>query len=111
MTFVFKYANLSGEVTQARNDYVSSGSYKMRMEDGWITIMDPIDDLLMLHSVEFEEGDGQPGDYRIAYVYRNLEVSRDFYVETCMIRRDERMMKTVEKRVKLSNDMRRGIFR
>ena len=110
MSFVFKYTNLGNTVTQSRKEYVTSPSYKMRMEDGWIAVMDPIDDLLMLHSVQFEEGDGSPDDYRIAYVYRNLEVSRDYYVETSTIRRDSVMMKTQEKKVKLSGNLRRDIF-
>lgn len=110
MSFVFKYTSLSNTVTQGRKEYVTSPSYKMRMEDGWIAVMDPIDDLLMLHSVIFEEGDGNPDDYRIAYVYRHLEVSRDYYVETSTIRRDAMMMETREKKVNLSGNLRRDIF-
>lgn len=52
------------------------------MEDGWIAviIMNPINDLLMLHSVQFEQGDGRPYNYRIAYVYHNLEVNREYHM-------------------------------
>ena len=82
----------------------------MKMEDGWITVMDPIDDLLMLHSVVFDEDDGQPDDYRIAWEYRNLRVSKDFYVETSTIRRDKRMMQTAERKVALEGNLRRDIF-
>ena len=110
MKMVFKYASLEHPVDQARSSYVTSPSYQMRMEDGWITVMDPVDDLLMLHSVVFDEDDGQPDDYRIAWVYRNLEVSKDFYVETSTIRRDKRMMRTVERNVDLVGNLRRNIF-
>ena len=104
MTFMFKYASLGKPVTQAKSNYVTFPSYQMRMKEGWITVMDPIDDLLMLHSVVFDEDDGLPD------VYRNLNVSNDFYVDTSTIRRDKRMMKTVEKKVKLEGNQCRDIF-
>lgn len=110
MNFVFKYTNMGKEITQGRRDYITSPSFTMRLEDGWIAVMDPIDDLLMLHSVEFDEEDGRPEDYRIAYVYRNLEVSRDYYVETSTIRRDSEMMKKTEKKVALVGNYRRDVF-
>ena len=81
------------------------------MGDGWITVMDPMDDLLMLHSVVFDEDvEEQPDHYRIAWVYRNLHVKKDFYVETSTIRRDRNMMKTVERKVDLEGNLRRSIF-
>jgi hypothetical protein len=110
MKFVFKYASIGKPITQARTHYVTSPSYQMKMEDGWITVMDPVDDMLMLHSVVFEKDNGEPDDYRIAWVYRNLKVEKDFYVETSTIRRDNRMMKTVAKKVKLEGHLRRDIF-
>ena len=81
MKFVFKYASIDKPITQARTHYVTSPSYQMKMEDGWITVMDPVDDMLMLHSVVFEKDNGEPDDYRIAWVYHNLKVEKDFYVE------------------------------
>ena len=81
------------------------------MGDGWITVLDPMDDMLMLHTVVFDDDvEGQPDGYRIAYVYRNLHVKKDFYVDTSTIRRDGNMMKTVEKQVQLEGHLRRSIF-
>ena len=113
MNFIFKYASLGKPVTQSRSDYVTSPSYQIRMGDGWITVLDPMDDMLMLHTVVFDDDDdeGQPADgYRIAYVYRNLHVKEDFYVDTSTIRHDGNMMKTVEKQVQLEGHLRRSIF-
>ena len=111
MKFIFKYASLGNPVTQSRSYYVTSPSYQIRMGDGWITVMDPMDDLLMLHSVVFDEDvEEQPDHYRIAWVYRNLHVKKDFNVETSTIRRDRNMMKTVERKVDLEGNLRRSIF-
>eukprot|EP00956_Cyclotella_meneghiniana_P015465 scaffold23749_cov72-Cyclotella_meneghiniana.AAC.2 len=111
MNFIFKYASLGKPVTQSRSDYITSPSYQIRMGDGWITVLDPMDDMLMLHTVVFDDDDeGQPDGYRIAYVYRNLHVKKDFYVDTSTIRRDGNMMKTVEKKVQLEGHLRRSIF-
>jgi hypothetical protein len=111
MKMIFKYPSLNGSATQEKKWYVTSPSFQMKMDDGWITVLDPVDDMLMLHSVEFEEDDGNEEHFRIAWVYRYLKVVHDFYVDSCTIRRDKQMMNTVERKDDWdSAKMQRDIF-
>jgi hypothetical protein len=61
--------------------------------DGWITVLDPIDDILMYHSVFFAYSNrhGTTG-YRVAWVMRWLAQPQDFFVDTYGLRRNEAMM-------------------
>ena len=111
MKMIFKYPSLNGSATQEKKWYVTSPSFQMKMDDWGFTVLDPVDDMLMLHSVEFEEDDGNEEHFRIAWVYRYLKVVHDFYVDSCTIRRDKQMMNTVERKDDWdSAKMQRDIF-
>ena len=101
MTLTFRYASLNGRVTQDVKHYVTSPSYQMELGDWTISILDPIDDMLMLHSVDWADNvDASETDWRVAYVYRWLEEARDYYAEgNCRIRRTKEMMNTKEREV------------
>ena len=98
MKMMFKYPTLNRHVSQDTKWYITSPSFQMEMDDGWISVLDPIDDMLMLHSVVFEDDDGNEEHIRIAWVYPYLEVVHDFYVDTCTIRRNNSMMNMMEKK-------------
>jgi hypothetical protein len=109
MTMTLRYALPEREVTQQSKHYITSPSFQMRMEDGWITVLDPIDDMLMVHSVDWpDDGDeasrDETADVRVAWVYRWLGVTHDYYVQGCTVRRTREMMKTNKRNVVTTND-------
>ena len=91
MRIILYYATIEKDLTQQTKEFISSDSFQMVMGDGYITVLDPIDDMLMLHSVEWE-GDGDEMDHREAWVYRWLEKTYDYYIKNCRIRRTKNMM-------------------
>ena len=101
MTLTFMYASLDGSITQETKHYVTSPSYKMQLGDWTISVLDPIDDMLMLHSVDWaDDVEASETDWRVAYVYRWLEEARDYYAEGgCRIRRTKVMMNMKEREV------------
>jgi hypothetical protein len=61
--------------------------------DGWITVLDPIDDILMFHSVFFAESSRHDTEgFRVAWVMRWLAQTQDYFVDTCGLRRTKAMM-------------------
>ena len=103
MTLTLRYATPDRDVTQNRKYYVTSPSFQMRMEDGWITILDAVDDMLMVHEVDWDDEDGCETDVRFAWVYRWLGVTHDYYVQGCTVRRTREMMNTVVRPANESN--------
>ena len=113
MTMTFRYASPGRDVTQHRKHYVTSPSFQMRMEDGWISVLDPIDDMLMVHSVDWSTDDdgGDETDVRFAWVYRWLGVTYDYYTQGCRIRRTKEMMKTSEREnIESNHDLEREVI-
>eukprot|EP00956_Cyclotella_meneghiniana_P004182 scaffold5121_cov40-Cyclotella_meneghiniana.AAC.1 len=108
MTLTLSYASPEREVTQQSKYYITSPSFQMRMEDGWITVLDMIDDTLMVHSVDWpeddESGSDDETDVRMAWVYRWLCVTHDYYTLGCTVRRTKEMMKTCERIVDNAGD-------
>lgn len=98
MKMMFKYPTLDRHVSQDTKWYISSPSFQMKLDDGWILVLDPIDDVLMLHSVVFDDNDDNEEHVRIAWVYHYLEVVHDSYMDTCTIRMDNAMMNMMEKK-------------
>lgn len=54
MKMVFRKLSKKGGATQDKDMYEIEPRFCFRFKNGWISILDPIDDLLMLHSVVFE---------------------------------------------------------
>ncbi len=59
--------------------------------DGWLTVLDPIDDLLMCHDVKFKISNPQDDveGYRVAWIMRWLGQPQDFLLRPleCVERR------------------------
>jgi hypothetical protein len=99
MTFKLWYPSRHNKI--GRREATSSNiTMQFPLGDGWITVLDPIDDILMYHSVFFEcNGSGTAGSkhdttgYRVAWVMRWLQQPQDFFVDTCGLRRNRAMMK------------------
>ena len=91
MSITFRYANLHDKVTQRAEMYTTSPSFKMLLGDWTVYVLDPVDDMLMVHTVNWEDGGDETG-HRIAYVYRWMEEARDFYADNGRIRRTKGMM-------------------
>eukprot|EP00956_Cyclotella_meneghiniana_P014825 scaffold22373_cov78-Cyclotella_meneghiniana.AAC.6 len=81
-----RYALPDREVTQQTKYYTTLPSFQMRMGDGWITVLDAIDDMLMVHSVDWDDRDHEASetDVGFAWVYRWLQVTHDYYTQGCM---------------------------
>ena len=80
----------------------------MRMGDGWITVLDVIDDMRMVHSVDWDDRDDKGLarlmlDVRFAWVYRWLQVTHDYYTQGCTVRRTKEMMKTCKRDIDETN--------
>ena len=103
MRLTLRYATPDRDVTQNRKYYVTSPSFQMRMEDGWVTILDAVDDMMMVHEVDWDDEDGCETDVRFAWVYRWLGVTHDYYVQGCTVRRTREMMNTVVRPANESN--------
>ena len=105
MTMTLSYASPDREVTQQTRYYITSPSFQMRMGDGWITVLDVIDDMLMVHSVDWDDRDDEASetDVRFAWVYRWLQVTHDYYTQGCTVRRTKEMMKTCKRDIDETN--------
>ena len=70
MTFKLWYTSRKNK-TAARHVTESDIRCQFSMSDGWVTVLDPIDDVLMYHSVSFEYNSKNDVEgYRIARVMR-----------------------------------------
>ena len=84
MTMTLRYATSDREVTQPSKHYITSPSIQMRMEDEWNTIVDAVDDILMVHQVDWrEDNEFDETDVRIAWIYWWLGVTHDYFVRGC----------------------------
>ena len=119
MEIVFSYGATPDHLGDKRDDYVTSISYQMKCGDGWITVLDPIDDLLMRHRLQWvvkcEVGEypAMNQSYRFAWVIRWLGETADFFVNTCGMRLSAAMeehYKNVDKVDDKYPHLIRGIF-
>ena len=81
MKMVFSYSDLcKGRVTQETKFYTTSASFQMGLGDWIISVLDPVDNMMMLYSIEWEDDDGDETGTggRVAYVYCCLEEARDY---------------------------------
>jgi hypothetical protein len=65
------------------------------MGDGWVTVLDPIYDILMYHSISMSFDNSSKNDvegYRIAWIMRWLSQIHDYFVDTCGLRRTQAML-------------------
>ena len=76
-----------------KHHFVSNIQFQFHCGDGWVTILDPIDDLLMCHDLVFlNQDDCDVEGYRVAWVFRWLANAQDFFVDSSGLRRTGEMM-------------------
>jgi hypothetical protein len=90
MVMTFNYPNPHLPMTQSTDEYVSfSPVFSMELGDGYLSVLDDVDDAMMLHEVYFEgmekEHDANVEDMRIVWVIRRLENKWYFYADTSTI--------------------------
>jgi hypothetical protein len=121
MRMVFSKLSASDGAYQQKATYEVEPSFCFQFEKGWICILDPMDDLLMLHSLTFDgivENTSSNHDefVRVAMVIRLLRTERDFYVDTSTMRLTGRTRKQAQS-LKLNgpvdnsaSDVARGVY-
>ena len=118
MEMIFAYPNPEYEVTQDIKNYIRHPCFSFKLGDGYLCVLDPIDDLLMLHGVVWEDlelvgvtaKDGVKCRNRVAFVMRRCESMKDFYTDTSTIRLDAEMMKAMETST-ANNNIKEGMGR
>ena len=66
-------------------------SFQFTCGSGTVSVLDPIDDLLVTHQAQFV-GKFPNGGYRVGFAIRWLGSERDFYTKTCGMRLDQRSL-------------------
>ena len=106
---VFAFPNPHYPVDQEMSKYVELDGFLINCGNYTITVLDPLDDLLMQHGVKFHQGtievagkDGKDDDdtdcrYRIAFVMRWLRNEEEFYTDTSTLRLTDNMKKAMER--------------
>lgn len=89
MNFVFKFPTL-GNLTGGKKTYKTSPKHQFTCENMTISVLDPVDDIIMIHGASFSYNtrECQTCWYRIGYCFRWLQSYKDFYVDTCTMRLD-----------------------
>ena len=89
MNMILKVLSTRGGAYQEKRDYVVAPTFTIPFEKGHICVWDGLDDLLMLHGLEFDGirlVDNKNELVRIALVIRHLKTIREFYTDTSTIR-------------------------
>lgn len=96
MRMIFRVLNVGGGAYQSKEMYEICPSFCFEFRQGYICILDPIDDIFMLHELKFE-GVRCKGDpktmVRSAMVMRWLENMQEFYADTSTIRLTDKTLK------------------
>ena len=95
MTMWFAFPNPHYPVDQETSLYLELEGYSISCENGTLTIVDSMDDLLMQHRLKFGDGEivvaGEGKSltdcrYRLAFVVRWLKNESEFYSDTSTLR-------------------------
>jgi len=83
MTFTLAFPPHSNVLVD-RDLYDVSPAYQMTMGLYTVSILDPVDDLILTHSADFELShvDGTPAAVRVGWTFRWLQGEEDFYDDT-----------------------------
>ena len=96
MRMIFRVLNVGGGAYQQKQMYEICPTFCFQFRQGYICILDPIDDIFMLHELKFE-GVRSKGDtktmVRSAMVMRWLENMQEFYADTSTIRLTDETLK------------------
>jgi hypothetical protein len=108
MTMTFSYPNPRKGVGQKTTEYITFECFSIKCASGYLTILDPLDDVLGTHGVTFddltlESVDGEKGNdhitdlrWRAAFVMRLLENVEEYFVHSSFIRPNDDMKKALE---------------
>ena len=83
--FTLRFRPAGTAVDLPRDEYEIHPRFQMQMEHGTISVLDPVDDLLVTHGAYFEgefdilRVDGDPAWLRIGWAFRWLQSAHDFY--------------------------------
>ena len=122
MEMIFSHPNPEDQVTQETKKYIRHPCFSFKLADGHLSVLDPIDDVLMLHGIRWEDlqlsgavmSDGvEDLRNRVAFVMRRCENMKDFYTDMSAIRPDDHMIKAMSKSIannKVKKGMGRGIL-
>ena len=93
MMFNFKYPQ-SRNLTGKRGTYETNPKHQFTCGNMTISVLDPIDDLMMTHGMKFsyKTVDDMNSWYRIGYCFRWLTSFKDFYVDSCTMRLDSKLV-------------------
>ena len=80
--------------------------FQFRCGRGTISVLDPVDDLLMTHEACFDKDAANADGYRLGFTIRWLGSSKDFYTDTCGMRLDDQALATVHRNKKWSAERR-----
>ena len=112
MTMTLSYPNPRKGLGQSKKEYITLKCFAIKCGDGYLTILDPLDDVLGTHGVTFddltlesvteaedEEEGGCATDmrWRVAFVMRTLENIEEYFVDSSFIRPNDDMVKALEK--------------
>ena len=91
MTMAFKYPTPHSGITQHTKEYITCPDFCMEFGNGYICILDDVDDMMMLHEVYFEKKDEVNDAIRIAWIMRKLENCQNFYADSSTLVRTDAM--------------------
>ncbi len=91
MTMAFKYPTPHSGITQHTKEYITCPDFCMEFGNGYICILDDVDDMMMLHEVYFEKKDEVNDAIRIAWIMQKLENCQNFYADSSTLVRTDAM--------------------
>jgi len=110
MTMTFSYPNPHKGLDQKPSEYVTLKCFAIQCDNGYLTVNDPLDDVLGTHGVTFDDlvlesvetreegGKGNQTDqpWRVAFVMRMLENVEEYFVDSSFIRPNDNMLEALK---------------
>ena len=95
-TFSLRFADRN-DILGNRKEYKVMPTFQFQCGEGTVSVLDPIDDLLMTHGAAFEQCtlESNHSGYRLGFTIRWLQSAKDFYVDTCGMRVDNQALAKV----------------
>ena len=81
-------------ITSERVQYVSYPENQFECDNGTVSILDPVDDLLMTHEATFTRKKGN--GYQIGWCFQWLQGQGDFYTKTYGMRLSAGALETIQ---------------
>jgi hypothetical protein len=115
MTMTFKYPSPHEPITQGTNSYISkSPVFSMEYGNGYLSVIDDVDDIMMLHDVKFSDTGVKQEEImegiRIAWVIRRLENRQLFYAESSTLVQSREEIEKSGSRSTMVPLLPRGVF-